>query len=173
MIVVDAYVWRRKGKSVGHAMMTRTCVNDVLLSQFPHAPEGESTPVGKNTRYDFGETYRTEGRAADFIFVIKVPNGQALLAEAARQRQAPLWFVTPQMTEKSAGSHTTTHCAWAVKEALRAGGLPISKDTVASTLTTYLPDILAGAILNRAINRPFGSSWAIIKRNYPWCAVPL
>jgi hypothetical protein len=40
MIIVDVYIWRQKGSSVGHAMMTETCSKTVLLSQFPHKPGG-------------------------------------------------------------------------------------------------------------------------------------
>jgi hypothetical protein len=177
MIVVDVYIWRAKGSSVGHAMMTQTCSKTVLLSQFPHRFGGKTQLTGPNTRFTFEQTYTTEARRADHIFVIKAPKAPSLLKEADFQYKASWWSPTPQHTEAPAripaNPHFTTHCAWAVKEALQAGGLPLADGTVTSQLTTYLPDMLADALLNLTGKRKFGHSWSIATRNQPWCPVPL
>jgi hypothetical protein len=174
---VDVYIWRAKGSSVGHAMMPQTCSKTVLLSQFPHRFGAQTQLTGPNIQYSFEETYKTEARRADHIFVIKLANGAALRVEADKQVRATRWSPAPQHTETpfrlGVNPHLTTHCAWAVKEALQAGGLPLADGTVTSQLTTYLPDMLADALMSLMGKRKFGHSWSIFTRNQPWCPVPL
>jgi hypothetical protein len=184
MISVDVYIWRQKGSSVGHAMMTETCSKNVLLSQFPHKPNKGTSISGKNIQYSFVETFRAEARPANHIFVIKLPNGNELRKEVRNQVLTPNWSPFPQKTESPAiipgvpigthvNRHVTTHCSWAVKEALRAGGLTIATDTMLGQSVSYLPGILADALLRKAGKRVFGQFWSINVRSTPWCPVPL
>ncbi len=163
-------------------MMTETCSKTVLLSQFPHRHGEPSRIMGPNSQLSFDDTYLEEARAANHIFVIKLPNEKGLMDEVKLQRGAPLWSPKPEATETPGlpvlpgrlplKRHMTTHCAWAVKEALRAGGLPIPENSFAGEGSTYFPDFLAKALIEQMSKHVFGSLWNITPRNTPFCSVP-
>jgi hypothetical protein len=141
-----------------------------------------STPYGPNVQFTCDETYRAEARQANHIFVIKLPNVYELRKEVSRQAGAHNWSAFPQATESPSlvpGSpfgtpinpNVTTHCSWAVKEALKAGGLPLATNTMLGQSTMYLPGFLADALLKQRDRQAFGQSWSVNIRTTPWCSV--
>jgi hypothetical protein len=122
---VLVHVWRARVLtwSAGHVMITEDDATfgrepTVILSQFPHPPGGRSRPRGMNVRFAFRETLRDLGRGVDFVFRVRIPDGAAFDAEAAKHRSRPRWDCHPSRRDE-------THCARAAYDALKAGGVPL------------------------------------------------
>lgn len=124
---VDVYIWGWEGLgfgagpvegSVGHAMITGAGLQQVILSQFPHAFGQPSRPRGPNTMLNFDDTYAAENRNAGVVFRVQVPNESDFNAKAADHRTRPVWDWDPT-------SPGETHCARSCYDSLRAGGVAL------------------------------------------------
>jgi RHS repeat-associated protein len=115
--------------SVGHVFVGE--LNGApILSQFP-SPHGVE---GSNNTLSWRDTLAKEGRQADFVYQVTVPNDAAFDTVAATMRAASTWYFWPN------GS-TSTQCASAAAAALRAGGvqgLSTSNPSLPNHLNTSL-----------------------------------
>ena len=114
---VDVYVWNAKGSSVGHVMVTEDSSQQVILSQFP----ANGMPLGQNVTKSFSDTMAAEGRPADSVWRIDVPNDNAFDQAAAHERGLSRWSWDP--------SKNTTQCSIAASRSLRAGGVGLTSIT--------------------------------------------
>jgi hypothetical protein len=121
LIDVDVYIWSAFGfggafgcGGVGHVMVTDHGTHNVELSQFP-IPHGISGP---NTKEDFSTTIRFEGRWADRIYIIHLPNDSQFKSMVANHVARKTWIFYPVTSDQ-------TQCAYSATSALHAGGLPI------------------------------------------------
>ena len=114
---VDVYVWNAEGSSVGHVMVTEDGSQQVILSQFP----ANGMPIGQNVTKSFDDTMAAEGRPADSVWRIDVPNDNAFDQAAAHERGLSRWSWNP--------SKSTTQCSIAASRSLRAGGVGLTSIT--------------------------------------------
>ena len=114
---VDVYIWNAEGSSVGHVMVTEDGSQQVILSQFP----ANGMPIGPNVTKSFDDTMAAEGRPADSIWRIDVPNDNAFNQAAAHERGLSRWSWDP--------SKSTTQCSIAASRSLRAGGVGLTSIT--------------------------------------------
>ncbi|HEY0197053.1 MAG TPA: RHS repeat-associated core domain-containing protein [Rhodanobacter sp.] len=114
---VDVYIWNAEGSSVGHVMVTEDGSQQVILSQFP----ANGMPIGQNVTKSFDDTMAAEGRPADSIWRIDVPNDNAFNQAAAHERGLSRWSWDP--------SKSTTQCSIAASRSLRAGGVGLTSIT--------------------------------------------
>jgi RHS repeat-associated protein len=114
---VDVYIWDAEGSSVGHVMVTEDGSQQVILSQFP----ANGMPIGQNMTKSFGDTMAAEGRPADSVWRIDVPNDNAFDQAAAHERGLSHWSWDP--------SKSSTQCSIAASRSLRAGGVGLTSIT--------------------------------------------
>jgi RHS repeat-associated protein len=118
LIMVDVYVWESSisHTSPGHVMMTLNDSDLVLTSQFPHAPNSNSSMDGPNTKFTFGQTFQAEGRDPDSVYTIEVTDDEAFWNEVDRQTNMPKWNWNPDNKKE-------TQCSIAAWNAIVAGGI--------------------------------------------------
>jgi RHS repeat-associated protein len=115
---VDVYVWNAQflSKSVGHVMVTEHNSNAVILSQFPHGP-GEPTRMrGPNTKLNYFDTFKEEGRPADKLFTVFVDDARFDTKVKDQTDTNKTW-------DWNSGERNETHCAKAAGLCLKAGGV--------------------------------------------------
>jgi hypothetical protein len=95
-------------------MVTEDGSQDVILSQFP----ANGLPLGQNVPKNFTDTLISEGRPADSVWRIYVPNDSAFDQAAAHERGLHLWSWSP--------SKSSTQCSIAASRSLRAGGVSLT-----------------------------------------------
>jgi len=151
--MVDVYIWFKRGTMigygrVGHVMMTEHHSQKVLLSQFPQ-------PVvlswwkwhGINKPEQYYKTFENEGENEDRRFTIFVPNDKNFNHEINLQLTTRDWDWKPgHFWNSTSGNSNETHCARAVYDALKAGGLPVSGYPTGWILPGELSDILEAMI---------------------------
>jgi hypothetical protein len=125
-ILVDVYIWETNLQHnnfsiAGHVMITGACSQVVFTSQFPHEIGQESRSEGKNIRYTYTETVKTERFAPSAIWAVLLPDGDAFRIAVRNMLRIPRWGAIPAV-----GSKSHTHCARAASDVLSAGGLPIN-----------------------------------------------
>jgi hypothetical protein len=98
-------------------MVTEDGSQQVILSQFP----ANGMPFGQNVTKSFGETMAAEGRPANSIWRIDVPNDNAFDLAAAHERGLLRWSWDP--------SQSSTQCTIAASRSLRAGGVRLTSIT--------------------------------------------
>jgi len=128
-VIVAIWTSRFLEGSVGHIYVGELN-STTIVSQFP-TPHGIE---GTNTTLSWLDTVRAEGRAADYVYQVSVPNDAEFDRAAAAARAIPTWFAFPD------GS-TSTQCAAAASSSLRAGGvngLPLGNPLLPNYLNTNL-----------------------------------
>ena len=114
---VDVYIWHATGLSVGHVMVTEDNSQQVILSQFP----ASGWPYGHNVTKDFSDTMAAEGRPADSVWQINVPDDSAFDQSAAHERDLSRWTWSP--------TDYSTQCSIAASRALQSGGVRLTAVT--------------------------------------------
>ena len=126
-LTLDVSIWGWEGIGgvdgwgrVGHVMVSDPSTNTALLSQFPHRFGQASVPKGPNILMPFSETYLEEEGVPDVIYEITISDASvaAFQTMASNHLNRPIWDWDPTPP-------TQTHCARAVYDSLKAGGLPI------------------------------------------------
>jgi len=110
-VIVAVWTSRFAQGSGGH-VWTGELNGTTLTSQFP-TPHGIE---GANTMLTWLDTVRAEGRPADYVYHVNLPNEAALDVAGAASRGTARWSAFPD------GS-TSTNCANAATSLLRAGGM--------------------------------------------------
>jgi RHS repeat-associated protein len=129
---VDVFIWRAKGSSVGHVMVTEANSNHVILSQFPS--KVSILGRGPNLRKNFGDTVRAEARLPSEIWRVHVPNDKAFDQAAAHERGLSSWEWNP--------SKSSTQCTIAASRALKAGGVGITTITTGTLMPGFFANNL-------------------------------
>jgi hypothetical protein len=119
------------GGSVGHVAVLETD-GRTLLSEFPD-PHGMR---GKNVVLSYQDTMAKEdGRNADALYKIHVPDDAKFDAAVEQKRNAQTWVALPISNE-------STNCVDATSVALKAGGVPVTQPTVGTW------NVTPGALVN-------------------------
>jgi RHS repeat-associated protein len=110
-VIVAIWTSRLVDGSVGHVFMGEMN-GTTLTSQFP-TPHGIE---GINTTKSWADTVAAEGRDADYVYKVNVPNDGPFDAAVARVRRTPRWYAFPD-------GENSTQCAKAASGAMSAGGV--------------------------------------------------
>ena len=134
---VDIFIWDWQGLgvtengSVGHVMIMEHNSNTVIMSQYPE----ERGKSGDNSKYGFAATHVRQGRPADKIYTVSIPNDDAFDRAVADHVGRDEWNWWPT-------GNNQTHCTRAAYDALKAGGLPLSGADSGQILPAGLRDAL-------------------------------
>lgn len=153
-VLVMGWDWKSLGivgqdHSVGHiaaAVANGEGGWTIVQSQFPHAPGGNSAPLGPNTTIANPSDLRAVegGRKPNFAYLVTVPNLGAFAKAAIQDLKQPHWYLDPQNFKGS------TNCTYGVIQSLRAGGVPLSglwaNKSLLDPRAPYLPRDLRNAL---------------------------
>jgi RHS repeat-associated protein len=115
LIDLDVCVWDWKGLgivgadgSVGHVMVKEAGTTNVLLSQFPHALGQPSHHKGPNTKLNYADTLKAEGRPPNALFRVHVPNDDAFKKAVADHTSRQPGISIPRIPSKRTAQERRT-----------------------------------------------------------------